>query len=54
MKLFDLAKSQGRVLYCAAPMVRYSKVSFGSWGFCFIFFGGGGLDLRRGAVWGCF
>lgn len=27
MKLFDLTKSQGRVLYCAAPMVRYSKVS---------------------------
>ncbi|PVH78732.1 FMN-linked oxidoreductase [Cadophora sp. DSE1049] len=25
MKLFDLAKAQGRVLYCAAPMVRYSK-----------------------------
>ncbi|KAH9206988.1 tRNA-dihydrouridine synthase-like protein 4-like protein [Leptodontidium sp. 2 PMI_412] len=28
MKLFDLAKSQGRVLYCAAPMVRYSKLAF--------------------------
>ncbi|XMA11023.1 hypothetical protein WAI453_003814 [Rhynchosporium graminicola] len=27
MKLFDVAKQQGRVLYCAAPMVRYSKVS---------------------------
>ncbi|KAH7403769.1 hypothetical protein BKA64DRAFT_669963 [Cadophora sp. MPI-SDFR-AT-0126] len=28
MKLFDLAKEQGRVLYCAAPMVRYSKLAF--------------------------
>jgi len=28
MKLFDLTKSQGRVLYCAAPMVRYSKLAF--------------------------
>ncbi|CZS91020.1 uncharacterized protein RCO7_14196 [Rhynchosporium graminicola] len=28
MKLFDVAKQQGRVLYCAAPMVRYSKLAF--------------------------
>ncbi|CZT41915.1 uncharacterized protein RSE6_01727 [Rhynchosporium secalis] len=28
MKLFDVAKHQGRVLYCAAPMVRYSKLAF--------------------------
>ncbi|KAL2066961.1 hypothetical protein VTL71DRAFT_1385, partial [Oculimacula yallundae] len=28
MKLFDIAKQQGRVLYCAAPMVRYSKLAF--------------------------
>ncbi|KAK0114968.1 hypothetical protein ONS96_013442 [Cadophora gregata f. sp. sojae] len=28
MELFDLAKRRGRVLYCAAPMVRYSKLAF--------------------------
>lgn len=27
MKLFEIAKSEGRPLYAAAPMVRYSKVS---------------------------
>jgi hypothetical protein len=27
LRLFDIAKSQGRPLYAAAPMVRYSKVS---------------------------
>jgi hypothetical protein len=26
LKLFDIAKAQGRPLYAAAPMVRYSKV----------------------------
>lgn len=26
MKLFDIAKEQGRPLYTSAPMVRYSKV----------------------------
>ncbi|KAG4438214.1 hypothetical protein IFR05_006287 [Cadophora sp. M221] len=28
MKLFDLTRSRGRVVYCAAPMVRYSKLAF--------------------------
>ncbi|KAG0649876.1 tRNA-dihydrouridine(20a 20b) synthase [Hyphodiscus hymeniophilus] len=28
LKLFDIAKSQGRPLYAAAPMVRYSKLAF--------------------------
>ena len=27
LKVFDLAKSQGRFLYASAPMVRYSKES---------------------------
>ncbi|KAF3012627.1 hypothetical protein E8E14_009904 [Neopestalotiopsis sp. 37M] len=28
LKIFDLAKSQGRYLYACAPMVRYSKLAF--------------------------
>ena len=28
LKIFDLAKSQGRLLYACAPMVRYSKLAF--------------------------
>ncbi|KAF4631760.1 hypothetical protein G7Y89_g6368 [Cudoniella acicularis] len=28
LKLFDIAKSEGRPLYAAAPMVRYSKLAF--------------------------
>ncbi|KFX88771.1 hypothetical protein V490_07414 [Pseudogymnoascus sp. VKM F-3557] len=28
MKLFDIAKEQGRPLYTSAPMVRYSKLAF--------------------------
>ncbi|KAI1858970.1 uncharacterized protein JN550_012232 [Neoarthrinium moseri] len=28
LKIFDLAKSQGRFLYACAPMVRYSKLAF--------------------------
>ncbi|KAF4122642.1 tRNA-dihydrouridine synthase 4 [Geosmithia morbida] len=28
LKLFDLAKKQGRFLYACAPMVRYSKLAF--------------------------
>lgn len=40
MRLFDIAREEGRVLYASAPMVRYSKVcvvwflfSFAFWGF---------------------
>lgn len=28
LKIFDLAKSQGRFVYASAPMVRYSKLAF--------------------------
>ncbi|KAJ0121228.1 tRNA-dihydrouridine synthase 4 [Diaporthe amygdali] len=28
LKIFDLVKSQGRLLYACAPMVRYSKLAF--------------------------
>lgn len=28
LKIFDLTKKQGRLLYACAPMVRYSKLAF--------------------------